>query len=393
MNGAFALDCLEHIDAALIEEAGFAPPRKKRSRIGRAAAAACLCLILGGALWLRGRQDAAPVVRKWSASMSAADYFKDCGGGDEEPEVIVFSSLAMPPWAVGLPIDGEREELEEAGVLPRVPDHPAQHFWAYYNGDGSLYKLSFWWMERPEDETGGYSDLRLTAAPKELHEVSDTVWMRMDENGEAIRPPITVTERDGIAILGREAGGRARTLTWQTEEGWYQIYGDDAEDMAALLDWLWAHPLRLEPWAAAGDGFVYSTRAQQPEAFREQIPDFETLGYTAESELVNLAPVDTAPNQGELVPVWFEGVYTRGETRVRWTVSLGADADAWDDCLGRPEDVTEETVTAALNESDHIGFVLYCTNALGIGRTCMADLRLERGSPADAWEIVRSLRG
>jgi hypothetical protein len=390
-----ALDCLEYIDAELIEEAGFAPPRRKRSWTAWAAAAACLCLLLGGGLWLRGREAAAPGVRKWSASMSAADYFRDCGG-DRGPGLSASDSIAMPPYAAELSLDGERRELEVAGVLPPLPDHPAQHFWAYYNGDGSLYKLSFWWMERPEDETGGYSDLRLTAAPKELHEVRDVIVITKDEAGKVIPPRVTVTERDGIRIVAEGGEHEAKTLTWQTEEGWYQLYasGTDGEErIVALLDWLWAHPLSLEPWAAAGDGFIYSTREEQPGAFREQIPDFEALGYEAEEELVNLAQVYKAPNKGDLVPVWFEGVYTRGETRVSWTVSTGADADAWDACLGRPEGISEEMVTAALSERDHIGFDLYYTDTLGIGRICMATLRLERGSAADAWEIVRSMAG
>ncbi len=381
-----ALDCLEYIDAELIEEAGFAPPRRKRSWTGWAAAAACLCLLLGGGLWLRGREAAAPGVRKWSPSMSAADYFRDCGGGDEEPEVIVFASLAMPPWAVGLPIDGEREELEEAGVLPRVPDHPAQHFWAYYNGDGSLYKLSFWWMERPEDETGGYSDLRLTAAPKELHEVSDEIVITKDEAGNVIPPRVTVTERDGIRIVAEGGEHEAKTLTWQRSEVWYQLYasGTDGEErIVALLDWFWAHPLSLDRFREmAGECFTYSTRAEEPEAFREQIPDFAALGYTAESERVYLA---SRFGDGPREPVGFEGVYTRGETRIRWSLSLGADADAWEACLGRAGEITEDRLREALSEGGEVNIFF--------DLPCMATLRLEQGSAADAWEIVHSLAG
>ena len=63
MNGEFVLDSLEFIDADLIEEAGRAEPRKRKRWALPIAAAACLCLLLGGGLWLRGRETAAPGVR------------------------------------------------------------------------------------------------------------------------------------------------------------------------------------------------------------------------------------------------------------------------------------------------------------------------------------------
>ena len=366
-------------------------PRKGNRWIGWAAAAACLCLLVGGGLLLRGRESAPSEVQKWSASMSARDYFKYCGGEDELPGPAFSDSLAMPPYAAALSLDGEREKLEAEGVLPAVPDRPAEDFKAYYNGDGSLYKLTFWWMLRPYDDTGGYSDLRLTAAPKELHEVSDTVIVRLDENGKEIPPRVTVTERDGIAIQGKGGEREAKTLTWQMGEVWYQLCGDPdtVEELAALLDWFWAHPLTLDRFREmAGECFVYSTRADQPEAFQGQIPDFEALGYTALSERVNLARRD-----GEYLPawfdgpVWFEGVYARGETRIRWTLTLGADADAWDACIGRPREVTEAQLAAALAERDYVNLYLYADP-----HCCMATLRLEQGTSADAWEIVRSMR-
>ena len=56
MNGEFVLDSLEFIDADLIEEAGLAEPRKRRRWALPIAAAACLCLIVGAAWFLRGRE-------------------------------------------------------------------------------------------------------------------------------------------------------------------------------------------------------------------------------------------------------------------------------------------------------------------------------------------------
>ena len=384
MNGAFVLDCLEFVDAELIEEAGRTEPRKRKRWALPIAAAACLCLLLGVGWLLRGREAPKPGVQKWSPSMSAADYFKDCGGEGGRKR-ISYDTLVMPPYAAALPLDGEREKLEAEGVLPAVEDHTGQDFTAYYNGDGSLYKVTFWWMPQPYDETGGYSDLRLTAAPKELHEVSDVIVRRLDADGVEIPPKVTTTVRDGIAILAEGGEWGPKTLTWQTAEGWYQLRGnpDSAETLASLLDWFWAHPLSLDRFRElAGECFTFSTREEQPGAFREQIPDFAALGYTAESERVNLAS-RFGDNSRE--PVGFEGVYTRGETRIRWSLSLGADADAWEACLGRAGEITEDRLRETLSEGSEVNIFF--------DLPCMATLRLEQGSAADAWKIVHSLAG
>ena len=379
MNGAFVLDCLEFVDAELIEEAGRTEPRKRKRWALPIAAAACLCLLLGVGWLLRGREAPKPGVQKWSPSMSAADYFKDCGGEGGRKR-ISYDTLVMPPYAAALPLDGEREKLEAEGVLPAVEDHTGQDFTAYYNGDGSLYKVTFWWMPQPYDETGGYSDLRLTAAPKELHEVSDVIVRRLDADGVEIPPKVTTTVRDGIAILAEGGEWGPKTLTWQTAEGWYQLRGnpDSAETLASLLDWFWAHPLSLDCFREmAAECFTYSTRAEEPEAFREQIPDF-----AAESERVYLAS-RFGDNSRE--PVGFEGVYTRGETRIRWSLSLGADADAWEACLGRAGEITEDRLRETLSEGSEVNIFF--------DLPCMATLRLEQGSAADAWKIVHSLAG
>ena len=384
MNGEFVLDSLEFIDADLIEEAGRAEPRKRRRWALPVAAAACVCLLLGVCWLLWGREAKEPGVQKWSPSLSAADYFKDCGGEGGRKR-ISYATLVMPPYAAALPLDGEREKLEAEGMLPAVEDHTGQDFTAYYNGDGSLYKVTFWWMERPEDENGFYSDLRLTAAPKELHEISDVIMVRLDEKGVEIPPKVTTTVRDGIAILAEGGEREPKTLTWQTEEGWYQLRGnpDSAETLVSLLDWFWVHPLNLDRFREmAGECFTCSNREEQPEAFLEQIPDFKALGYTAESELVY-----QAYRYGDDLwePVGFEGVYVRGETRIRWSLSIGADADAWEACLGRAGEITEDRLREALSEGGEVNIFF--------DLPCMATLRLEQGSAADAWEIVRSMAG
>ena len=65
--------CMDAVDdEVLARSENTAGIEAKRKRARWIAAAACLCLILGGALWLRGRQDAAPVVEgKRSADAGA----------------------------------------------------------------------------------------------------------------------------------------------------------------------------------------------------------------------------------------------------------------------------------------------------------------------------------
>ena len=123
-----------------------------------------------------------------------------------------------------------------------------------------------------------------------------------------------------------------------------------------------------------------SARAEHPEAFAGQIPDFSALGYSAETERIAIA----SQPQFSDGPVWFEGVYARGDARVRWTVSTGADRDAWDACLGRPNEITEKDLNTALKEKDF--FTVFFDGP------CMAALELLQGTPDDAWEIIQTLQ-
>ena len=352
-----------------------------------AAAAACLCLITVVAVKLL-RSPAAVTPQQWSASMDPATYFKNSKNGKNGEKVSSSASLVMLPYAVSVPLHDERENLEAEGVLPAMPDRPQHLFWADYHSDGSLYKVVFYWGRRAGDE---YSDLRMTASPKELHEISDVITVRVDENGNPLSAVVTVTERNGVRIVAEGGEQEEKTLTWQTDDGWYQITGswnDSYEDMVALLDWFWLHPLDLSRFASLAEkDMVVATRAEQPDAFREQVPDFASLGYETQTERINLwrrGDGSKPASVYRLHPVCFEGVYTRGDTVVRWTVSQSADADAWKNCLGRPEEITEEKVNKAvsLNGSFNLFFDV----------PCMATLSIESGTAADAWEIVQSLQ-
>lgn len=359
--------------------------KKKKSRWPLwAAAAACLCLITVVAVKLLRSPavNATNATQQWSPSMTAAAYFKTCTNRKDRQDVSSSGSLVMPPYTVTVPLNEERENLESEGVLPAMPDRPQHLFWADYHSDGSLYKVVFYWGRRAGDE---YSDLRMTASPKELHEISDVITVRVDENGNPLSADVTVTERNGVRIVAEGGEQEEKTLTWQTDDGWYQIGGswnDSYEDMVALLDWFWAHPLRLDRFASPPEGTILPvSRLEQPDAFREQIPDFSALGYTAEDERVYLWQ-----REDESVPVGFEGVYTRGGTRIRWTADVAADADAWHACLGSPDEVTEEKVSEAVSEGGSFNLFLF------VDAPCMVTVTVEQGTGGDAWEIVQSLQ-
>ena len=377
------MDSLAYIDADLIEAADRPVGRKKTSWVRRVSLAACLCLIAGSVFLWRGLSQP-DGDRIWTKDMQPADYFADSGPANRESP----GSLVMMPYAAELNIDGERAALEAESVLPNMPEHTEQHFTVECNGDGSLYKVSFWWMRRSEGSLDGYSDLTMTAAPREPHEVADNEYV------PGTGPAVTVTVRDGVEITGEGTEDTWKALTWETEQGWYQITGsgrDSFEDVAALLDWFWDHPLSLDRFAALAQETVsVSDRAEHPEAFAGRIPDFAALGYETETERVGFAD-----KNGETVPVWFDGVYTSGGTRIRWTVSTGADADAWAICLGRPDEITEEAVTAALEARDSFTVFLdgaYMYHAPPYGYDYMAELRLENGTPAEAWEVLQTMQ-
>lgn len=374
-------DAIGEVKDEFILDADTVVKNNKKKWIVWTAAAACLCLLVFGALKLWGGPSVKTITQQWSPTLSAKDYFKNSGKGNGQNRTSDSVSIVVPPFSIQVSLDDDRNKLEEDGVLPVMPDHQEQFFFAGYHGDGSLYKVSFSWMRRGKTNAE-YSTLTLTAAPKELHEVSDVVYVRTDEKGNALPPDLTVTERDGIRIVAEGGEREEKTLTWQTDDGWYQIGGsryDSYEDVVALLDWFWEHPLCLDRFTEPPEGTVVTvSRSEQPDAFREQIPDFSALGYTAEDERVYLWQ-----REDESVPVGFEGVYTRGETRIRWKADVAADADAWHACLGGPDEVTEEKISEAVSEGGSFNLFLF------VDAPCMVTVTVEQGTGGDAWEIVQ----
>ncbi len=173
----------------------------KKPLIRYAVAAACLCLFIAGGIVIANRiRHNSTAMQQWSASMSAGDYFANSGKKGSSASMSSSASLIMMPYAIALSLDDSREDLENNGVIPLIPDHPEHSFRTAYNGDGSLYNISFLWMRRGSG-IEEYSDLTFTAAPKELHEVSDVITVRTDLLGNEIPPYVSATQRDGITIL------------------------------------------------------------------------------------------------------------------------------------------------------------------------------------------------
>jgi len=355
---------------------------RKRNWIKYAAVAACLCIIAAAGIMtgLRAKRSAPAI--QWSDSMTAAEYFANSGKSKNSTDSS-SADLVMAPYAAALSINGLRETLENDGVLPVIEDHPEQEFHVAFNGDGSLYKVSFMWMRRGENVREEYSDLTFTAAPVELHEISDVVTVKQDSYGNMLPPYVTIIVRDGITIYAEGEEDEVKTVTWQTDRGWYRISGswlDSYEDVIALLDWFWIHPLDIADFEHfSAEVLVSSDRTEYPGAFSDQIPDFAALGYTAETERLNMRRTD-----GIITPAWFDGIYTRGDTRIRWTIDTGADGTAWSKCIGRPSEITEEKLTEALSGTDRVN-IFFDT-------PCMATLILENGTVEDAWEVIRSFQ-
>lgn len=367
----------------------------RRGRVRRAAAAAAvIVLVVGGIFAARSARLAAkwdePIrnfrpddteTQLWSEEMTAADYFKNNRGTANGASSSSAASLAYPPYAASISFDGERTELEAAEVIPELPDHPEQSFGAYFNGDGSLYKVRLLWMRRG-DGLEEYSDLAFTAAPKEIRELSDVVIVPVDAEGNTVAPEATVTMRDGVAIIAEGFERGEKTLTWSDSGVWYQIEGswnDSCEDMVSLLDWFWAHPFVLEPFAArSGDLFTISTSAEHPEAFAAAIPDFAALGYAAESDILYFA---------KGAPVEYEGVYVREDARVRWTVKTTMDGHDVGKTAGWLKDATEERLTAALGGGS-VTFDHHSTD----GRFCRVTVTLESGAAHNVSGLIKTLQ-
>ena len=376
-------DALNDLDEDLIAETDRLRQQTKSGKkksILWGTAAACLCVILLGT-WaaLRTGTSGNPVLI-WHSGFEAEDYFK-YSETEQGSSTSSDNSLSSLPYAESRMFSDLRGDLESEGIIPVVGTHPLFSCSAHYNEDGSLYSLELSWHLRGDD----YSDLTITAGYQEVPQITDCIVIEIDENGNILEPSVTVTERDGVQIVAEGRMNQSKTMTFQNDNGWYQIKGswnDSYESIVTLLDWLWEHPIDFDRFPMdAGDRYdnLYGDGglADIPEVFMAHTPDFAALGYETEAQWLTLKNDE---------PVYFEGSYCSASIpSLSWSVNAEPDYYDRERVIGELEDLTYELVAEARSQEQSIyftwdGYVV----AVYISKTGMAE---------DLWQIIESVQG
>lgn len=386
MRGHELLETIENLNPAYIEAAAERPKTQKGSWLKWSAMAACLCLVVAGAVHMMWPEVRSREVLQWSEGFPAEDYFKYSYGDDEAASSKLIAD-SETEYAATRYFSDYRAQMEQNGVIPVMPDHPLYDCVVRYNEDGSIFSVTHAWHQRGD----AYSDLTMTIGYQEVKVIQDCIFIEVDENGNIVEPAVTVTERDGIKIVAEGSENRGKTITFQNDTAWYQIagsWGDKYEPMVALLDWVWEHPVDFEMFAMEkGIEFTSVKLTDYPEAFAAQIPDFEALGYFLGEHYLQLR---------DGVPHAFEGHYYTGVTpeqvedgshfemdgwtEIHWCIDAQPDYYDMQKCLGDISELTQGQVIEALTEGSNFSFMLdgvfikvYCKDA------------------AEAWKAVASL--
>ncbi|MCH5353339.1 MAG: hypothetical protein J1E06_07730 [Acutalibacter sp.] len=405
MRGEEFLEKLELIDPAFVEAAEVVPYKKKIVWVKWAAAAACLCLVLAGAFGLSQGDQIDPLpsasseiktetdppfkdtaekdshtntLQMWHEGYRAEDYFKFCDTAEEATEQNMDYAIDALKWQTRDFADW-REKLERAGVIPVINSHREFNLQARYDDFGNLYAVTLLWSIRG-DTIEEYSDLTVTVGHEEVEMIRCCIEVGVDDDGNVLEPTVTVTERDGVQIVARGGENTGKTLTFQNENGWYQISGswnDSYQPVAELLDWFWEHPLDLEQFPMeSGDEYSLASFEEMSDAFRGILPDFDALGFSQEETGSGLVLKNG-------MPVRFEGRY-RKETTVTWCIAAEPGFYELEGCLGDLETLTREQVFSALEEDWKIEFLQD-----GLLVTVYPD---DPNDPAEAWELIESLQ-
>ena len=385
MNRELLSDALNDLDEDLIAETD---KLRKRAEFGRerfvawGAVAACLCFVLLGVWAARRTGLSGNSVLIWNSGFQAEDYFRysgtDTGGVSSSVET---DSQFEATFAETRVFSDLREELEAEGVIPVVDTHPLFDCSAHYNEDGSLYSLELGWHRRD----GDYSDLSITAGYQEVPQITDCIYVEIDENGNVMEPSVTVTERDGIQIVAEGRPNQKKTLTFQNGTGWYQIKGswnDSYESVTALLDWLWEHPIDFGRFPMdGGDKYDHLYKdgglADIPEAFAAHVPDLVALGYETQAQWLTLKNSE---------PVYFEGSYRSADVpTLSWSVNAEPDYEDRRRVVGKLEDLTYDRVAEIRSREQSIYFTWdgYIV-AVYIGGA---------GTAEDLWQVIQSVQG
>lgn len=382
------VEAMSYIDDDLVSGAITYTKKKKGGWLRWGAMAACLCLVVVGAVHMMAPGTGNKAVLQWSDSFSAKDYFKyNSGSGDV---VSTSDSLADAEldFAAEQYFSDYREQMEADGVIPAMPSHPLYHCTARYNEDGSIFSITHYWHLRGDT----YSTLSITMGQDEVTQITDCICVEIDADGNIVPPAVTVTERDGVQIVAEGREDQNKTVTFQNDTAWYQIsgsWGDSYEAVIELLDWVWEHPVDFERFSMdKGVEITHSTLAEHPDAFAAQLPDFETLGYFLGENYLQLK---------DGVPYTFEGHYYTGVgaekvqdgsyleesgwTEIHWCINTQPDYYDLQDCMGDRSELTQEKVTEALTTSGRFSFMMndvfirvYCKDA------------------TEAWKAVETLK-
>lgn len=396
MNRELLSDALNDLDEDLIVETDRLRQRSKSGKkklIRLGAVAACLCAVLFGA-WAALRTDTSGNrVLIWNSSFEAEDYFRYNGADSSmvSSGSDINMSLLELSYAESRMFSDMREDLETEGIIPVVETHPWFECSAHYNEDGSLYSLELGWHLRGDD----YSDLTITAGYQEVPQITDCVIVVIDEKGNILEPSVTVTERDGIQIVAEGRPGQGKTLTFQSDTGWYQIkasWNDSYESMVMLLDWLWEHPIDFDRFSMdAGDKYdtLYENESlteisdylyengsltETSEAFAAHIPDLAALGYETEAQWLTLKNGD---------PVYFEGsYYSANIPSLSWSINAEPDYYDRERVVGELADLTYELV-AEIRSQEHNIYFTWDGYIIAI---YISDI----GTAEDLWKVIES---
>ena len=364
--------------------------------------AACLCLVVLGAIFVF--KPATPdspgrPVLQWSSQFSAADYFKYNGNADNSISSSESMADVAMPYTESRSFSDKRNSFEADGIVPVMPNHPMFYCFVNYNDDGSIYSVVFTWHKRPIPESESindvYSDLSITAGYQEIEQISDCIFIELDDDGNIVEPAITVTERDGIQIVAVGNENRGKTITFRNESGWYQIGGswnDSYEPMVELLDWLWGHPLDFTLFPIdAGDHFTTIRLDEMPDAFSGYIPDFAAFGFIEEWHYLSLKNGVPYQFEGQFIAhapeeLVKEGKYydVAGWTIIHWCIVTNPDYFYISESIGELNELTEQVVLSGFDSTRNQSGITFTWDGLFI--------KIYSNTGQELWEVIRSLQ-
>jgi hypothetical protein len=383
-------DAMNLLPDDIIYEVEVVRTRKKsrhKTWLKMVSVAACLCLLMVSAVHMVSQEDGSRTVLQWSENFPAADYFKYSAGDDGTWSSKSIADSEIQYAATRYFFD-YRTQMEQDAIIPVMPDHPLYDCVVRYNEDGSIFSITHAWHQQGDT----YSDLTITIGYQEIEVIQDCIYIELDENGSIVEPTVTVTERDGIQIVARGSENQTKTMTFQNDTAWYQItgsWGDGYASMAALLDWVWEHPVYFEMFPMEKGAELTGVKLTDcPDAFAEQIPDFENFGYFLGEHYLQLK---------DGVPYTFEGHYYTGVTpeqvedgsyfemdgwtEIHWCIDTQPNYYDLQSCLGDISELEQAQVIHALSEGSNFSFLkdgvfikVYCKNA------------------AEAWSVVESMK-